>query len=170
MLKSLGLFLLSTYMGALSANQNEPVSSESIADALGGDQLTRGIVLRQRTEPVPTSIDLDIEFEFDSSRLTQGAIVQLEKLLEALKRPQFVDSLFSIVGHTDAKGNADYNLRLSFERAASVKKYLDDQGLDGNRLEVVGKGESELRYADRPNDPANRRVQVINLGPGVESR
>ena len=152
--------------GVLAA-EDEPDSVEAMLEALGGGgdgQLTRGIVIRERDEHEEVSIDLDIEFEFDSSQLTDGAVEKLSKLATVLEHPTLVNNAFGIVGHTDAKGSAAYNLRLSVARADRVSQYLQDNGVDGRRLGVEGKGETELRYANRPDDPANRRVQIINRG------
>jgi outer membrane protein OmpA-like peptidoglycan-associated protein len=64
-----------------------------------------------------------------------------------------------IEGHTDAVGEAAYNLSLSKRRAAAVQAYIVDKfGVAPDRLEVVGKGMSEPLVADRA-DPSNRRVQ-----------
>jgi len=65
-----------------------------------------------------------------------------------------------IEGHTDSRGGEDYNLRLSQDRAASVRAYLIDRGVAPKRLHSVGFGET------RPLDPReieeawsqNRRV------------
>ncbi|MCA9491201.1 MAG: OmpA family protein [Myxococcales bacterium] len=70
--------------------------------------------------------------------------------------------LLRIEGHTDSRGDAAYNLKLSQERAASVRQWLIDHGIAGDRLESEGFGET------RPLDPAqtaeawalNRRVDL----------
>ena len=54
-----------------------------------------------------------------------------------------------IEGHTDSRGNADYNRKLSDARAASVRQYLIDKGVEAGRLESIGYGE------DKPVDTAN---------------
>jgi outer membrane protein OmpA-like peptidoglycan-associated protein len=48
-----------------------------------------------------------------------------------------------IRSHTDSRGNDAYNLKLSDERAASVVKYLVAHGINKNRLESKGMGETE---------------------------
>jgi len=66
-----------------------------------------------------------------------------------------------VEGHTDSVGADDYNLRLSQARAESVVKYLIGQGIDPNRLEARGYGES-MPLADNatPEGRAkNRRVE-----------
>ena len=56
-----------------------------------------------------------------------------------------------IEGHTDDVGADDANMKLSEARAAAVKQYFVDKGIEDNRLEAVGKGETE------PVDPKKTR-------------
>jgi len=69
-------------------------------------------------------------------------------------------------GHTDSDGSAAYNKALSRRRAASVRDYLvDTGGLDADRFEIMGFGES---MPVAPNDSAenkrrNRRVELTIL-------
>jgi outer membrane protein OmpA-like peptidoglycan-associated protein len=57
-----------------------------------------------------------------------------------------------IEGHTDSRGGADYNRRLSDDRAKAVRTYLIGKGVAADRLEAIGYGE------DRPVDPANNEA------------
>ena len=70
-----------------------------------------------------------------------------------------------ITGHTDNEGRDDYNQRLSENRAASVKAEMVKRGIDPNRMETNGKGESEpIDTNDTPEGRQNnRRVQVTVL-------
>ncbi|MDY2943498.1 MAG: OmpA family protein [Paludibacteraceae bacterium] len=75
------------------------------------------------------------------------------------------DKRILITGHTDSSGAEIYNQRLSEGRAASVKNALVERGIDPERIETNGKGESEpidtnLTEAGRQN---NRRVEVSVL-------
>jgi outer membrane protein OmpA-like peptidoglycan-associated protein len=73
-----------------------------------------------------------------------------------------------IEGHTDSIGGASYNLKLSKERAASVRQYLIDRGIAADRLTSEGYGESQPiaannkpNGADNPSGRAkNRRVEL----------
>jgi peptidoglycan-associated lipoprotein len=52
-----------------------------------------------------------------------------------------------IAGHADDRGSDEYNLALGNRRAAAAKRYLENKGIDGSRIEVVSYGE------ERPLNP-----------------
>ncbi|WP_373741987.1 OmpA family protein [Neisseria sp.] len=82
----------------------------------------------------------------------------------------------AVVGHTDPEGTPVYNLNLSSQRAATVKRALADSGLNSAVISAEGRGENELRVTDCrkkfPNnaqarqecDQPNRRVEIILHG------
>lgn len=116
-------------------------------------------------EDKPPSIDLYIPFEYNSDKLTTEAMLTLKRLGAALKDTRLSAYRFKIAGHTDAKGSAEYNQKLSERRAASVRNYLVFQyDLEAPRIEVAGFGKTHLLDPSRPEDGVNRRVQVINIG------
>lgn len=70
-----------------------------------------------------------------------------------------------IEGHTDAQGSDDYNLRLSDDRAKSVRDWLIGQGIAAARLQTQGFGET-MPVSDNatPQGRAlNRRVEIVRL-------
>ena len=70
---------------------------------------------------------------------------------------------FRVEGHTDAKGNPAYNLRLSQRRADSVIGHLTAAGVERTRLNAEGRGATELLRPDAPNAIENRRVRITTL-------
>lgn len=119
---------------------------------------------RQRVEQSP-SIDLAVNFEYASAKLTPDARIVLDNLGQALADPALRDSRFRIAGHTDARGSDAYNLTLSRQRARSVAGYLARQHrIDAQRLSVEGFGRSRLLDPNNPEGAVNRRVQITNLG------
>jgi len=66
-----------------------------------------------------------------------------------------------IQGHTDSTGPVAYNQTLSEKRAGSIKAYLVKEGVDTDRLEVKGYGESDpIASNDNANGrQKNRRVR-----------
>jgi outer membrane protein OmpA-like peptidoglycan-associated protein len=161
---SLVVLLLGLVSAAAFAQDDETVSAKSIVDALAGGNETRALTVVRKRTVEGLSIDLKIEFEFDSSQLTREASGQLDQLLKAVEDPALSQFGFEIIGHTDGKGDEDYNLALSQRRAQSVIEYLVAGGVEAARLSPIGKGETELLYPHRPGDAANRRVEIINQG------
>jgi len=146
------------------------VSDTQIEQALRAPQappppagLTRGLRVQAKTE-TKQMIDLNIPFEFNSSELQPQATAQLRQLRSALTSESLSKDRFMVAGHTDAKGNPQYNQQLSERRAEAVRRYLVDNGVEPDRLQAVGYGAEHLALPDHPEDASNRRVEIRNLG------
>ena len=111
----------------------------------------------------PPSLSMAIRFDFDSARLRPEGAAVLDRLAAALQTSELKESRFLIEGHTDAKGNADYNLRLSQARADEVRRYLGAQGVADARLSAVGRGAQEPATPAAPLAAENRRVRIVNI-------
>lgn len=101
----------------------------------------------------------NIYFDFDKTTLKNESFVELNKVVDFLKRNSHVE--IEISGHTDSKGSDDYNLNLSQGRSQSVVDYIVSQGIESFRLTAHGYGEtkpidSNDSDAGRAN---NRRVE-----------
>lgn len=107
---------------------------------------------------------LQVHFEFDRSDLLPSSHSTLDALAAAMKSAP--DLRLRIAGHTDAIGSEAYNRALSERRAESVKRYLEEHGIDPNRLVTTGHGEERpILSNDTPTGRAmNRRVEFIVLG------
>ena len=112
------------------------------------------------------SVDLEINFEFNSAVLTSDAKLMLDRLGRALNDSALKNSRMQIQGHTDAVGNDESNLVLSQSRAKSAAQYLSNfHNISPSRLEVTGFGKMHLANPSNPFAAENRRVKVVNLGP-----
>lgn len=110
------------------------------------------------------SIDLEINFDYNSATIGAQARSAVDALGRALTNPDLKGSTFLLAGYTDAAGTEPYNQTLSERRADAVKRYLVEKfGVAGNDLVTVGYGETRLKKPDVPLDAANRRVQVVNM-------
>ena len=87
----------------------------------------------------------------------------LANLSQALQSSELANAKFAVEGHTDAKGAAGYNLKLSEARAMAVREFLRIQGVEESRLIASGKGASELANSAEPFAAENRRVRIVNL-------
>ncbi|MBC5764589.1 OmpA family protein [Ramlibacter albus] len=149
-----------------SAATAADVETRDLVESLTPRQrpLTRSIAAPSRNlVPERASVSLQIHFDFDSAKVSPESTSQLEKLAEALASDQLRNYRFALEGHTDAKGRADYNQRLSERRAEAVRAVLMQRGVDGARLVASGKGASEPANPADPLAAENRRVRVVNL-------
>ena len=109
------------------------------------------------------SIDLEVNFEYNSDRIGSKATPQVTALGEALSSAELKEGTFIVAGHTDAKGSDTYNQGLSERRADAVKQFLSEKyGIDASNLVTVGYGKTRLKNPSEPFSSENRRVQVIN--------
>ncbi|WP_069383649.1 OmpA family protein [Halomonas caseinilytica] len=102
----------------------------------------------------------DVNFEFDSARLTAGAESVLTDVAAKLRSNENVR--VRIEGHTDSVGPADYNKDLSQRRADSVASFLASQGISANRMTTIGYGEEQPVASNdtQAGRAENRRVEL----------
>lgn len=110
------------------------------------------------------SISFRAEFEYNSARLTPAARQVIDKVAAVLNHEMMQGKVIRIEGHADASGSDNYNLSLSERRARAVHAYLvRTHNVDAQRLQYVGKGESELFDPRNPTSGVNRRVEFRNV-------
>lgn len=103
-----------------------------------------------------------VEFATDGADLTKAGKAVLNEVIGIMKtNPGRIE----ISGHTDSRQTPEYNLELSRRRAVSVESYFIAKGLDADRYETIGLGESR---PIAPNDTAegqqkNRRTEFHAL-------
>ncbi|MEM5565561.1 OmpA family protein [Psychroserpens sp. AS72] len=83
-----------------------------------------------------------IYFDFDKFNIRRDAEVELQKVLAVLNK--YPTMTIDVRSHTDCRGTASYNERLSENRAQSTRKYLIKNGIAADRLTAKGYGESRL--------------------------
>lgn len=83
-----------------------------------------------------------IYFDFDKFNIRGDAELELQKVLAVLNK--YPTMTIDIRSHTDCRGLAAYNERLSNSRAKSTRQYLIDKGVVSDRLTAKGYGESRL--------------------------
>ncbi|GAA4358456.1 hypothetical protein GCM10023185_24190 [Hymenobacter saemangeumensis] len=95
-------------------------------------------------------------FKLGTAELLPTAAPALDSLAAQLRRRP--ELRVRVAGHTDRIGEPSKNRILSEQRAAAVKDYLVQAGIDAGRLETIGYGDSKPLYATP--DARNRRVEV----------
>lgn len=111
----------------------------------------------------------DLYYDYNKYNIRPDAALVLDKLVKILAdNPEI---RIEIGSHTDSRGAADYNLKLSQNRSESVVDYLVSKGITRNRLEAKGYGEAQLinKCADgvdctEAEHQVNRRtvIEILN--------
>ena len=111
-------------------------------------------------EPIPPSV---VYFDFDSVRLNTPEQEALRKKAEWLAANP--DIRITIEGHCDRRGTSEYNMALGERRAAAVKAYLENLGIEADRMTGISFGEEkpanpgEGDEAHRENRRAEFRIE-----------
>jgi outer membrane protein OmpA-like peptidoglycan-associated protein len=109
-------------------------------------------------------INIPINFQFDSVELNQATQPNLTLLAHSLADSSLSQQQFVFIGHSDSRGDPQYNIELSRRRAKAMRDgVIQLEPTLADRIDVQGRGSSE------PIDPgtdlramrANRRLQVI---------
>jgi len=102
----------------------------------------------------------NIFFDFDQATITPQSKSELDKLFRLLVNNPSMK--VEIQGHTDSKGNDDYNKKLSQARSESVVKFLIDKGISKSQLSAKGYGETQPiaknTNADGSDNPEGRKL------------
>ncbi|MET0533382.1 MAG: OmpA family protein [Steroidobacter sp.] len=132
-----------------------PDERDACPDTLSGATVdARGCVREQSV------IQLSgVYFEYNSSRLTENSKSILQMGAASLRGQS--DMRVEVAGHTDDRGNDAYNLNLSRQRAVAVVEYLTGAGIEADRVQARGYGETQP-VADNDTEAGrerNRRVE-----------
>ncbi|OFX48211.1 MAG: hypothetical protein A2046_08290 [Bacteroidetes bacterium GWA2_30_7] len=102
----------------------------------------------------------NVNFDSDKSTLKQDSYETLNQLVDLMKRQQAIK--IEVAGHTDNSGLAENNLKLSTDRAKSVKNYLVSKGILNTRITASGYGDTEPVGDNNTEEGklANRRTEV----------
>lgn len=113
-----------------------------------------------QAEPLkPVSILL--YFEFGSDRLQPESVALIDDIIKVSKERE--PSEVSIIGHSDTKGNPDYNYKLALDRAKVVEKIIKDADINLRNISVTSLGESDplVITGDNVSEEKNRRVEIM---------
>ena len=163
---------------------SSPADADSIeaavaqaAGAFPSDTSTRSTDVTVNAPPVDEEID-QLQADFDalaidirenvtfatgSDVLNDTATATLDEVVALMTT--YTQPVVRISGHTDDVGNDASNLELSALRAAAVRQYLIDAGIDADRIESVGLGETDPIASNETDEgrAENRRVELAAL-------
>lgn len=105
-----------------------------------------GLYSRSVRGIIPRAVPVPITFEYGTTNFTSVGEAAVRELLEVLKEQK--PSHVLLVGHTDVRGSAEFNMKLSQDRADAVASFLQQNGLT-TAIKTEGKGANEpLRLFD----------------------
>ncbi len=113
-----------------------------------------------------------IFFEYDKSNITAQAAFELDKLVQVMNK--YPDMVIYATSHTDSRGSASYNEKLSDRRAKTTVQYIISKGIDTTRISGAGKGENELAVdcgtdCSEEQHQSNRRSEFLIMSGGPKN-
>ncbi|MEO5911408.1 MAG: OmpA family protein [Pelobium sp.] len=115
-------------------------------------------IITEEDKKIVTEAIKNLEFDFNKATIRSTSYSTLDRVANLLITKNLS---IKLAGHTDSKGSDAYNMKLSKDRAESIKSYLVSKGVNPSRVEATGYGESQP--IDTNNTEAgrqnNRRVE-----------
>jgi outer membrane protein OmpA-like peptidoglycan-associated protein len=141
---------------------NEFEDEDGCPDEAGKKKLV--VVRREKIE-----INDKIYFAYDSDRILPRSYELLDQIAKVIGEHPEIPRIF-IEGHTDSDGKDSYNLDLSDRRAKSVMRYLVEAGVNDERLDAKGFGETQPidDNGTEAGKASNRRVEfrIVDIDQG----
>ena len=116
--------------------------------------------MKIKIEPPKTFVLDNVLFDIGKATLKPSSNKSLNELVELMKlKPGLV---IEIGGHTDNYGKHDVNMRLSHDRANSVRNYLIKKGIAKDRITAKGYGDTKPVASNKTEESRkqNRRTEV----------
>lgn len=122
-----------------------------------------GVSVQRDGDKINLIMPGNITFATNSSNIQASFTSVLSSV--ALVLEEYNQTLVVVSGHTDSSGSAQYNQKLSEDRANSVANYLRGQKIMSERLEIVGFGETQPTANNQTVEgrEINRRVEITLL-------
>ena len=139
---------------------NQSVSGSGKVTTLSDEQVQATFGEALAAQPQPTARFL-LYFASDSNKLKPESKSEIPAIIQAWKDRASTD--VSVIGHTDALGEKQYNYDLSVRRAQKVRDLLVKAGMPEDIIELTSHGEENplIPTPDGKSEPRNRRVEVL---------
>lgn len=105
------------------------------------------------------------KFGFDSAAVKDEWTAAIQSLADCMQTGGLKGKGVLLTGHTDPRGDDDYNMALGTRRASAVKDAVTSFGVGGDRVDVTSRGEVDAKGTDEQTWAQDRRVD-IGLRPG----
>jgi peptidoglycan-associated lipoprotein len=100
-------------------------------------------------------------FAFDSARVEGEAAAALDALARCFATGPLRGRSMRLIGHTDARGEVEYNLALGQRRAGSVADYVSSHGVEKAHVGATSHGEFDATGTDEEGWARDRKVDVL---------
>ena len=119
-----------------------------------------GVEVVRQGDNITLDMPGNVTFALNSAQLNPQFDSVLDKVAATLV--EYNQTMIQVAGHTDSTGSREYNMKLSEQRAMTVKNYLAGRGVPANRMVTVGAGpDYPVASNDTPEGRAqNRRVEI----------
>ena len=117
----------------------------------------------KRLPPPPPFVLTGVTFDTGKATIRSESLPRLDIVVDFMTHKK--SARIQISGHTDNVGNPKGNKVLSEKRAQACRAYVISKGIDGSRLEAIGRGD-ESPIAPNDNDEGrqkNRRIEAREL-------
>lgn len=116
------------------------------------------VVITEEDKRIVNEAIKDLQFDFGKATIRSSSYPSLDRVAEILVKKNFS---LKLAGHTDNVGSNDANMKLSKDRAESVKDYLVSKGANPSRIEATGYGETQPIASNKTAEgrQKNRRVE-----------
>lgn len=121
-------------------------------------QVTERVIVTEADRKVVKDAIDNLEFDLGKATIRSKSYATLNRVAALLVEKNFS---LKLAGHTDITGSRELNMRLSKERAESVKAYLVSQGANASRIEATGYGPDQPIATNKTaaGRQQNRRVE-----------
>ena len=121
------------------ADCGEPVEAFNTRGIVGTKNLTMDIALLCKNDVIQIE---NIYYDYKKFDIRPDAALELDKIVAVLMK--YPNMRIELRSHSDARGNDNFNLKLSDDRANSAGLYIVSKGIDNKRIVARGYGEKEL--------------------------
>ncbi|MCP1773044.1 outer membrane protein OmpA-like peptidoglycan-associated protein [Neisseria perflava] len=161
----------------------QPVDAETAKSEIHGDKYQNNTLSRVDKESTCAPRELKkyvlnaaVLFPFnksDSKSILSKGRNELAAIANDIRQHPGNIVRVEVIGHTDPDGKAEYNQKLSEKRAQSIAQLLAESGVARDKIQAIGRGESELlvsgckqknRAARQACNQPNRRVEIKLFG------
>lgn len=131
-----GYFPQEISLNTVGIDKDQTIEKEFILRALPPESEFDIITIN---EPIRLT---NIYYNYDDDKILPDAAKDLQVLVDLMTK--YPDMVIELGSHTDARGDDNYNIKLSERRAASARRWMMSKGIDGKKIKGKGYGETVI--------------------------